>query len=176
MPAAKSDSNLTLITGQRSETRQRMFALLIDTALHEPVRVLLGGNHFPVYEINYALAAQTRDYHALLQEGITLSRAETGYQIVELLRQTESAPTVTLASDLLTPLMDEGLNEKEAGELLFESILELRRLAKVGKVYVSAHAPQPRPHLLLALTRAAGTVWQIEPITASTQPRQGKLA
>ncbi|MCB2194185.1 MAG: hypothetical protein KQI62_21605, partial [Deltaproteobacteria bacterium] len=147
------------------------------TALHKSVRVLLGGNHFPIYQITYALAAQTGDYFAILQEGITLSRAETGYQIVELLRQTENAPTTTLISDMLTPLMDDSLKEKEAGELLFESILELRRLAKFGQVYISAHTPQPRPHLLLALTRAAGAVWQTQPTPAAlSRPRQGRLA
>lgn len=175
MPTAIPNSNLILISGPRPYTRQRMLDLLIETALRQPVRVLLGGNYFPVYQITYTLAVQSSDYHTILDQGITLSRAETGYQLVELLQQTPGSTTSTLVADLLSPLMDESLREKEASELLFESILELRRLSKTARVYVSAHHPQPRPHLLMALTRAAGQVQEPPPGLPAPRPQYGGL-
>jgi hypothetical protein len=173
MSAANSNHNLTLITGPRAYTRQHMFDLLIETALRQPVRMLLGGNDFPVYEIAYALAARFGDVYTILEEGITLSRAETGYQLAELLRQTPTAPTVTLAADLLSPLMDEGLRDKEAGELLFACLLELRRMGKAAPVYISAAQPKARPHLLMALTRAVDAVQKPPPGLPAPQPQTG---
>lgn len=170
---AAHQTYLTLITGPRAYTRQRIFDLLIETALRQPVRVLLGGNDFPVYEVAYALAAQTGDVYTILEEGITLSRAETGYQLLELLRQTPTAPTVTLAADLLSPLMDEGLREKEANELLFECILELRRLGQAAPLFISAAHPKTRPHLLMALTKAADAVQKPPPGLPAPQPQTG---
>ncbi len=175
MSAANPDHNLTLITGPRAYTRQRIFDLLIETALRQPVRVLLGGNDFPVYEIVYALAAQTGDVYTILEEGITLSRAETGYQLAELLRQTPTAPTVTLAADLLSPLMDEGLREQETSDLLFACILELRRLGKAAPVYISAAQPKARQHLLMALTRAVDAVQKPPPGLPAPQNQKGWL-
>jgi hypothetical protein len=135
---------------------------------------LIGGNHFPVYQITYSLAARTGEYYTILSEAILLSRAETGYQLVELLQQTPDTPAIILVSDLLSPLMDDSLREKEANQLLFECILELRRLGKTCRIWISAHHPQPRPRLLMALTNAAG---QIEkPVLEempSQEPQQG---
>ncbi|HKJ27901.1 MAG TPA: hypothetical protein VJ965_09705 [Anaerolineales bacterium] len=87
MPVVNPAASITLITGPRGYTRQRMLERLIETALQEQVRILIGGNHFPVYQIAYALAARTGKYYTILSEEILLSRAETGYQLVELLQQ-----------------------------------------------------------------------------------------
>lgn len=176
MSVVNPNANLTLVSGSRSCTRQFMFDLLIETAVQEPVRVLVGGNYFPVYQIAYALAVQTDDYYAVLSEGIVLSRAETGYQLVELLQQTPDTPAIILAFDLLSPLMDESLREKEANELLFECILELRRLGKSCRVLISASQPQPRPRLLMALANAVGEVRElISDVSEEVEMRQGRL-
>jgi len=151
-------NNLKLIIGPGRYIRQSMHNLLIETALQGPVRLLIGGNCFPVYTIAYDLAAQGGDYLTILAEQIHLSRAETAYQMTELLRQTEADQMATLVTEMLNPFMDDGLNEKEASQLLFESIIELRRLGKGNPVYVSSHEAPARPHLLMALANAVGTV------------------
>lgn len=150
--------NLTLITGPRRYTRQVMHNLLIDFALQGPVLMLLGGNDFPVYTIAYDLAARTGEYYTILKEGIHLSRAETVYQMTELLKQTPSSATPTLVSDLLNPFMEDSLTTKEINQLLFECIIELHRLSKTAPVYVSSCESPTRPHLLMALSKAADLV------------------
>jgi len=76
-------NHISLITGHRGYTYQRIQALLIELALAGPVKLLIGGNRYDHYDINYALAATTRHYEHILDNHIHLSRAETCYQIVD---------------------------------------------------------------------------------------------
>lgn len=150
--------SLHLISGSRRYVGQRMHALIIELALSGPVRVLIGGNRFNVYSINYALARETGQYREILESNIILSRAEICYQMVELLMDTKTNSVPTLVCDLLTTFYDEGVPENEVDQMLFESILELRRLSRAALVVASAYPDQKRIRLLKALERAAGKV------------------
>ncbi|MEK6255908.1 MAG: hypothetical protein N2C13_01150 [Chloroflexota bacterium] len=133
-----------------------MHDLIIEQALLGPVRVLIGGNRFDLYSIAYALAVQVGDgFYHILENHITLSRAEICPQMVELLANTETKPVTTLVSDLLTPFYEEGFPDSEVDNLLFESILELRRMSTQATVIVSAHSEPHRERLFHALARAA---------------------
>jgi len=140
-----------LISGQRNATYQKMHALIVELALAGPVKVLIGGNHYDHYGINYALAAASSHYEYILDTHIHLSRAETCYQMVELLNQTPADQTPSLVLDLLAPFHDESVPEREINQLLFEAILELRRLNQRAKVVVSASPGKNRPRLLTVL-------------------------
>lgn len=154
----KMPSGIALITGRRSYTRQRMHALLVELALAGPVRVLIGGNHYDHYRVNYALAAATPHYEHVLGNHIHLSRAETCYQMVELLTQTQADPVPSLVLDLLATFYDEGAPEREINQLLFEAVLELRRLSRGALVAVSAHTGQNRPWLLEVIKKTVDRV------------------
>jgi len=143
--------NITLISGQHNATYQKMHALIVELALAGPVKVLIGGNLYDHYGINYALAAATSHYEYILDTHIRLSRAETCYQMVELLNQTPADQTPSLVLDLLAPFHDESVPEREIDQLLFEAILELRRLNQRAKVVVSAYPGKNRPRLLTVL-------------------------
>jgi hypothetical protein len=151
-------TGITLIVGERAYTRQRIHALIVALALENPVRLLIGGNRYNHYGINYAIAAASPHYEHILNEHIFLSRAETCYQMVELLIQTQGNPTPTLVLDLLTTFYDESAPDREVNQLLFESILQLRRLSQQAPVVVSAHSGQNRPRLLKALVNTADQV------------------
>jgi len=146
--------HIALVTGQRGYIHQRMQALIVELALAGPVKVLIGGNRYDHYGINYALAAVAPDYEYILDTHIRLSRAETCYQMIELLNQTPADQTPCLVLDLLTPFHDESVPEREINQLLFEAILELRRLSQDAAVTVSAHKGQARPRLLKVLENA----------------------
>ncbi|MFL7870104.1 MAG: hypothetical protein AB8I58_14845 [Anaerolineales bacterium] len=158
----------TLITGQRSYTHQRMHTLIVELALAGPVKVLIGGNRYDHYRINYALAAATPLYEYILAHHIHLSRAETCYQMVELLTQTQADPAPCLVLDLLTTFYDGGISEREIAQLLFETILQLRRLSRETAVTVSAYTEEKRPQLLKAIESAADQVER--PPAPSFQP------
>ena len=160
--------HLTLISGQRHYTYQRMHALIVKLALSGSVKLLIGGNRYDHYGINYALAAATPYYERILGENIRLSRAETCYQMVELLKQTPADQTPSLVLDFLAPFHDEGVPEREINQLLFEAILELRRLSQGAMVTVSAHAGKNRPRLLKVLENTLDRVEQ--PWVSQPQP------
>jgi hypothetical protein len=154
--------HIMLISGQRDSSYQRMHALIVELALLGPVKLLIGGNRYDHYGINYALAAATSHYEYILDNHIRFSRAETCYQIVELLKQTPADRTPCLVLDLLAPFHDESVPEREIDQLLFEAILELRRLGQGAMVTVSAHAGKNRPRLLKVLENTLDQVEQTQ--------------
>jgi hypothetical protein len=90
--------------------------------------------------------------------------------MVELLTQTQADGVPSLVLDLLTTFYDEGAPEREINQLLFEAILELRRLSRGALVVVSAHAEENRPRLLKVLENA---VERVEgPQASALQPIQ----
>jgi hypothetical protein len=165
-------SGITLISGQRNATYQRMYAQIVELTLTGPIKVLIGGNRYDHYGINYALAAATSHYEYILDSHIRLSRAETCYQMVELLKQTPADPTPSLVLDLLAPFHDESVPEREIDQLLFETILELRRLSQEAMVVVSAHVGENRPRLLKVIKNALDRVeqpWAYRPQSVTQQ-------
>ncbi|MBT7988931.1 MAG: hypothetical protein HN769_03520 [Anaerolineae bacterium] len=149
--------------GQRSHIHQRMHALIVELALIGPVRLLIGGNRYDHYGINYALAAITSHYEHILDNHIRLSRAETCYQMVELLIETQANETPSLILDFLSVFYDESVAEREVNQLLFEAISALRRLSQQSMAVLSVHPSQNRPRLLKVLEN---TVDRIECPTA----------
>ena len=149
---------ITLVAGRRSDIHQRMHALIVELALAGPVKVLIGGNRYDHYRINYALAAATPLYEYILAHHIHLSRAETCYQMVELLTQTQADSAPCLVLDLLTTFYDGGISEREIAQLLFETILQLRRLSRETAVTVSAYTEEKRPQLLKVIENAADQI------------------
>jgi hypothetical protein len=151
-------AGISLITGGRSYLHQRMHTLIAELALAGPVKVLIAGNRYDHYWVNYALAAATPRYEFILAHHIHLSRAETCYQMVELLMQTQADSVPCLVLDLLTTFCDEGVSEREIDQLLFEAILQLRLLSREAAIVVSAHTGEKRPQLLKVIERAVDRV------------------
>ncbi|MGD8406668.1 MAG: hypothetical protein PVJ21_23630 [Anaerolineales bacterium] len=164
--------HITLINGQQNVTYQKMHALIVELALTGPIKVLIGRNRYDHYRINYALAAATSHYEYILGSHIRLSRAETCYQMVELLKQTPADPIPNLILDLLAPFHDESVSEREIDQLLFEAILELRRLNRRAMVTVSAHAGKNRPRLIKVLEKAFDQVEQPWVYQPQSMPQQ----
>jgi hypothetical protein len=149
---------MTLITGQPSYINQRMHLLIVEVALAGPVKLLICGNRYNHYGVNYALAATTGDFKRILDENILLSRAETCYQMVELLHKVQADSTPSLALDFLNTFYEKSIPEREIDQLLFEALLQLRRLNQQAAVIISAHSGQRRPRLLKALESAVDWV------------------
>lgn len=156
-------NHISLITGHRSYIYQRMHALIVELALTGSVKIIIGGNRYDHYEINYALAATTRHYEHILDNHIHLSRAETCYQIVELLHETQADQTPSLVFDLLATFYEENVPEQEIDQLLFEAISSLRRLSKQAAVIITAYSRPNRPRLLKNLENAVDRVESYHP-------------
>jgi hypothetical protein len=154
-----------------------MHDLIVRFALQGPVRVLIGGNRFDLYNIAYALAAQAGNaFYHILENHITLSRAEICPQILELLLETETSPVPTLVADLLTPFYDEGFPDAEVDNFFFDSIRELRRMSAQAAVVVSAYPKPHRQRLFHALERTAAQLYAPPPQPQASSSAQRAFA
>lgn len=164
-PANLTPGQLYLVCGSRHFTGLRLRDLVVEYAIQGTVRVLVGGNRFGVHEIAYALANRTEQYYDILENRISLARAETCYQMAGLLKNTPTAATPTLVSDFLCPFYEEGMPEKEVDELLFESFAELRRLSQPAPLVLTASADDKRQRLLHALEKTVDVTERADAIT-----------
>ncbi|MBN1231319.1 MAG: hypothetical protein JXA19_05620 [Anaerolineales bacterium] len=166
-------SGIFLLSGPRSLLRQYTYDLIVQLSLSVPVKLLIGANRYDHYGINYALARLTRNYETILAENIHLSRAETCYQMVELLKQTEADRALTLVMDLFTTFYDEKVPDEETQQLLLESLPELERLSQPNLLIVSAEPTEERPYLHEALIKIADHIKQFAPTAADPCRRFG---
>ena len=150
--------SIYLLTGPRAYTGWQMHRWIVEAALAGRVVVLIGGNRYLLYDVNYAVAAASDDYEYILDRHILLSRADTCYQMTALLKETEPGPDPVLVLDLLATFYDEGVPEKEIDRLLFECVLGLRRLSRTAPVIVSAAEKPARTRLLQVLAGQAAAV------------------
>lgn len=149
---------LRLYTGAPGRAAARLERLAAGLALRGPVRLLVFGNRFDPYALAYQIARRGGDVHTVLEERLCIARAETAHQALALLQRTPADGTPTLLSDLLAPLQDEDLPGREADDLLFQGLGELRRLKAPGPLAASATLDAARPGLYAALLRAADSL------------------
>ncbi|TAK12353.1 MAG: hypothetical protein EPO32_08665 [Anaerolineae bacterium] len=149
---------LKLIAGPPSRAAARLERLAAGLALRGPVRMLVCGNRFDPYELAYIIAHRSGDYHEILDERITLARAETAHQWLSLLQHTPADGVPALVGDLLAPLHDEDLPVREADDLLFQGLRELRRVWAACPVVASAAPGPARSGLFAVLRRECATV------------------
>ncbi len=151
-----------LITGSPAVTAMHMRRYLVRLAVRGPIRWLLCGNHFDLQQLIYAVVQQAKEsYYHVLENNIAISRAETCYQVVALLRKTKAAGTPTFVSDLLLHFYDNKVREAEATELFIEGVQALRQLSRAGPVIVSASAGTERTQLYPLLFQNADRITRL---------------
>lgn len=163
---------IILLSGSRHLCFQHSQALMVQAALQRPLRLLVGGNRFSVYDLAYALAARTGEYEEIMQQRIHLARAETCYQMLELLMATETLPLLTLVTDLTSSFYDPGVPEREIDQLFFHCIAEMRRLSRAAPLVLSASPDPARPRLLRALEKVATRLVRLQPAAQPAAPQR----
>jgi hypothetical protein len=155
-------NRLRLITGSPSLTTSYMRRCLVRLAIHAPIRWLICGNYLDLQLLIYDVARRAGgDYYRVLQHNIAISRAETCYQVVALLRKTQAAGAPTFVTDLLLHFYDDKVREDEASELFIQGILALKELSQAGPVIVSASPGTERTQLYASLFRSADRVTRL---------------
>lgn len=143
-------------------------------AVSGEVRVLDGGNCFNVYPVAKALRRMTSDLDAALKR-ITLSRAFTCYQMVEMLQNAHAGGTPTLLLDFLATFYDEDVTLVEAQRLVTACVPHLKRLAAGAPLIISVKPPlalaAERQVLISQLEQVADQCWTLEnPTPVKQQP------
>ena len=155
-------SGYRLIIGSPAATTLYMQRLLVRLAVHGRVRWLMCGNFFNIQRLIYDVALQAgATYYEVLENNIAISRAETCYQVIGLLRKSEAAKTPTFISDLLVQFYDEKIHDDEAIELFDEGIQLINQLSLAGPVIVSASGSTERSQLYTMLLHNADRITRI---------------
>jgi hypothetical protein len=117
--------------------------LVAQLALHQPVRVVVGGNHFQAYTLARHIRRQTVHVDTVLGR-IQVARPFTCYQLLSLITQLPATSDPLLILDLLQPLADENISALESYRLLYLLIDHLHRLRQTAPVIVTLQPP-PQP-------------------------------
>jgi len=150
-----------LITGSSAATTLHMRRYLVRLAVCAPIRWLICGNYLDLQGLIYAVAQRAgENYYRVLDDNIAISRAETCYQVVALLRKTKAARTPTFISDLLLHFYDNKIRDDEAAELFIQVVQALKQLNRGGPVIVSASAGTERTQLYTMLHQNASRITQ----------------
>jgi hypothetical protein len=148
-----------LISGSPAVTTLYLRRYLVRLAVCAPIRWLVCGNYLDLQQLIYAVARRAGvNYYHVLENNIAMSRAETCYQVVALLRKTKAASTPTFVSDLLLHFYDDKVRDDEAAELFIQGVLALKQLSQAGPVIVSASAGTDRTQLYTMLHQNAGRI------------------
>ena len=154
-------SGFRLITGSSAATTMHMRRYLVRLADRGPIRWLICGNYLDLQRLIYAVALRAgENYFHVLENNIAISRAETCYQVVALLRKTKAADTPTFVSDLLLHFYDDKVRDDEATGLFIQGVQALKQLSRGGPVIVSASAGPERTQLYTMLHQNAGRITQ----------------
>ncbi len=151
-----------LIAGPPALTTAYMRRYLVRLAVHLPIRWLICGNYLDLQLLIYDVARSAGgNYYSVLRDNIAISRAETCYQVVALLRKTQAAATPTFVTDLLLHFYDDKVRDDEASELFIQGILALKELGQAGPVIVSASPGAERTQLYAMLFHNADRVTRL---------------
>lgn len=119
-----------------------LLEMIARLALLQPVRVIVGGNHFDAHQLARIIRRHTVHLDPTL-ERIQQARPFTCHQAVKLLAETQ--PTMPLVViDMLTTFYDENISDSESFRLTNITIGHLQRLGRQAPVLVSLR-PSPMP-------------------------------
>jgi hypothetical protein len=136
---------------------------LVRLAVRLPIRWLICGNYLDLQALIYDVARRAGgDYYRVLEHNIAISRAETCYQVVALLRKTKPSASPTFVTDLLLHFYDTKVREDEASDLFIQGILALKGLSQAGPVIVSASPAAERTQLYAMLFHNADRITRLD--------------
>jgi hypothetical protein len=136
---------------------------LVRLAVRLPIRWLICGNYLDLQALIYDVARRAGgDYYRVLEHNIAISRAETCYQVVALLRKTKPSASPTFVTDLLLHFYDTKVRDDEASDLFIQGILALKGLSQAGPVIVSASPAAERTQLYAMLFHNAGRITRLD--------------
>jgi hypothetical protein len=160
--------SIYLFQGPRSGLRAVMENMGERFALREKVRIIAGGNWVSFDRLPFLLKErQGRVYEVL--DRIFVSRAETCYQMVDVLNALKPSSTPLLVLDLLDPFDDEDLTDMETNMLLDKCILRLGELSEAAPVLISISQSSPRANLISKLETIADMRIYLEQAQPSAQ-------
>lgn len=163
-----------MLNGEAPALAAAMQELINRMALQGPVRVILGNNRLNLDLVPLTLGEQAgRAYEVL--DNLRISRAETCYQMKDVLAHLEPDPSPVVVSGFLHPFDEKNLAPSEVHMLLEHCLESLHRANRSAPVILSAGPVKEHPELLPLLEQSIDVRLQLEPAQTLPAPLQRTL-
>lgn len=171
VPLAEPGS-IYLFQGERNVLRSAMQELVDRFAMQEAVQVIVGGNWISFDGLPLLLGERAGSLYEILDH-ISVSRAETCYQMVDTLLALQPSSAPLIITDMLASFYEEDLTEQEVGTLLRKCLDRIKYLSQFAPVLVDAESDAARPKLLARLEDCADTRFYFQ--AAVEQPQHAQI-
>ena len=167
VPLAEPGS-IYLFQGERKVLRGAMQELVDRFAMQEAVQVVVGGNWISFDGLPLLLGERAGSLYEIL-DNISVSRAETCYQMVDTLQTLQPSAAPLIITDMLASFYEKDLTEQEVGMLLKKCLDRIKYLSLFAPVLIDADGDAARPQLLARLEDCADTRFYFQ--VAAAQPQ-----
>jgi hypothetical protein len=142
-----SQGQVYLFQGEREVLRAAMQEFIDRLGMRGVVQVVVGGNRISFGHLPLILGDQIGSVYEVMDR-ILVSRAETCYQMQDVLTALEPSPVPIVVIDMLESFYEEDLTPKEVASLLQKCIKHIHNLSEAAPVLISASGDPSRPELL----------------------------
>jgi hypothetical protein len=167
VPLAEPGS-IYLFQGERKVLRSAMQELVDRFAMQEAVQVIVGGNWISFDGLPLLLGERAGSLYEIL-DNISVSRAETCYQMVDTLQAMQPSAAPLIITDMLASFYEKDLTEQEVGMLLKKCLDRIKYLSLFAPVLIDADGDAARPQLMARLEDCADTRFYFQ--AAGAQPQ-----
>lgn len=167
VPLARAGS-VYLFQGERGTLRAAMQELVDHFGIQGFVQVIVGGNRIAFDHLPLLLGEQIGSVYAIMDR-ILVSRAETCYQMQDVLAALEpgSAPIVII--DMLESFYEEDLTVQEVTLLLQKCLRRIQELSKTAPILIGSRGDPGRPTLIKLLEQNSDERFYFQPLERSAQ-------
>lgn len=131
-------------------------------ALKAPVQVVVGGNRIDFEHLPLIAGEQIGNIYEILDR-IWVSRAETCYQMLDVLQALKPSAAPLVITDMLASFYEDDLTMQEITMLLQNCLAQVQRISELAPVLIGANADALRPNLIEMLERHADMRFYFEP-------------
>ncbi|MEX2144285.1 MAG: hypothetical protein WD740_06795 [Anaerolineales bacterium] len=170
VPMAQADT-IYLFQGDSKVLATAMQEIIDRFAIQETVQVVVGANRISFDRLPLMLGDQAGRAYEILDH-ILVSRAESCYQMLDVLTALPLSPAPLVITDMLASFYEEDLTLNEVSQQLQRCLTRLDQLSKLAPVLVSARSDPVRPSLIRLLEQHANTRFYFQPLEQQPQTRQ----
>src|SRR3972149_7739029 len=142
-----SQGSVYLFQGDADVLHAAMQEFVARLGIRGAVQVIVGGNRISFEHLPLIMGEQVGRVDENMDR-ILVSRAETCYQMKDVLASLEPSPLPIVITDMLESFYEEDLTPQEVTLLLQKCIKRIHQLSEAAPVLISANPDPARPDLL----------------------------
>lgn len=155
--------SIYLFQGEHRILHLAMQELVDRFAIQEPVQVIVGGNRVSFDHLPLIVGDQAGRIYEIIDH-ISISRAESCYQMLDALASIQAGPQPLVITDMLDPFYEKDLTIPEVTLLLKKCLRRIQHLSLLAPILISANGNSLRPNLLELLETNSDTRFSFQPI------------